>query len=62
MYSKVADGVSFLTDSVNDVSKGSCGVVWVNVDRRDSLHNRGAGGRELKGCFDEWDNDVRGGE
>ena len=38
-HSKVADGVSVLTDSVNDVSKGSCGVVWVNVDRIDSLHN-----------------------
>ena len=38
-YGKVVDCLSFLTDSVNDVSKGSCGVVWVNVDRIDSLHN-----------------------
>ena len=38
-YGKVVDCFRFLTDSVNDVSKRLCRVVWVNVNRINSLHN-----------------------
>ena len=57
-YSTVIDCFDFLPDTVDDVCKRQRGVVGMNVDGVNSLHNSSEGGGELKRCFDEWDDDV----